>query len=517
VARPLKRRREAAPRLQRIELRSVSLRLGRHRALRGVDFELNRGERWLLHGANGAGKTVLLKMLRGDLWPTPGGRATRSWSFADGERDAEPLRAGTRIAYLGPERQDRYERHQSPLDVAQLVLTGYDDSDFPLQPPTPPQRRRIARLLAAVGLAGLHDRPFRSLSYGQRRRVLLARSLVRAPDVLLLDEALNGLDPHGRRAFLTALRRAVPPRTAWVLSTHRRADAPADVTHVAHMEEGRLVSAGPVQGERQRGSGPVLAPAAAAARPARATQAPPSRRPGGRAPLLRLERARVHREGGPAVIGSFTWELRPGEHWRLRGRNGAGKSTLIALLHGDLWPADGGQLWREPRHVDDWKRVTGLVSPELQARYAATDCTVEEIVGSGFDSSIGLAAGLAPARRRRVRRELAAWNLATLAGRRPRELSYGQLRRTLAARAFLQPRRLLLLDEPYDGLDALHRARFAERLAAAVRRGATLVIATHHPEEVPGWVRNELVMGRGKVPRPVALRAGGQSRGSAAS
>jgi molybdate transport system ATP-binding protein len=537
-----------------------------------VDFDLRHGERWLLQGLNGAGKTVLLKMLRGDLWPTPGSNETRTWHFARGESDTAPLRAFERIAYFGPERQDRYERHESLLDVAQVVLTGYDDSDFPLLPPTAAQRRRIVRLLEAVGLAGLHERPFRSLSYGQRRRVLLARALVRAPDVLLLDEALNGLDGRGRASFLRALQRAVPARTAWVLSTHRVADAPAGITHVARIEGGCIVSAGPVErGSLLRGSalrGSRTHRQAAARSQKRREPVPggsgrgipaadgfanehPARRPRalrgaqwrvvgpeagvrlaeherrasksganehGFAPLLRLERASVHREGGPAVIASFTWELRQGEHWRLRGRNGSGKSTLIALLHGDLWPADGGRLWREPRHAEDWKRQTGLLSPELHARYAATDCTVDEIVASGLHSSIGLDVPPTPAQRRRVLRAMQAWDLQNLRQRRARELSYGQLRRALAARMFLLPRRLLLLDEPYDGLDAVNRTRLAACVTAAVRRGATAVIATHHDDEVPDWVCNELVLGRGKVPRQRAAQgAGRQSRGSAAS
>ncbi len=142
----------------------------------------------------------------------------------------------------------------------------------------------------------------------------------------------------------------------------------------------------------------------------------------------------------------------------------------------------------------------GLVSPELQARYAATGCTVEQIVASGFHASIGLNEWPTAAELRRVRRELRAWGLADLATRQARELSYGQLRLALVARAFVRSRRLWLLDEPFDGLDAAARQRLRARLDAAVSRGATVVMATHHDEDVPAYVTRVLRLRRGRAP-----------------
>ena len=499
----------AARRLERIEVVTVSVRLGRHWALRDVSLDLRAGERWLLLGPNGAGKTVLLKLLRGDVWPTPTGREARRYHLRSGEVLEQSLFASERIAYLGPERQDRYERHESTLDVAQVVLTGFDDSDFPLQAATAVQRRRIAAMLGRVGLAGLAARRFLALSYGQRRRVLLARALVREPDVLLLDEALNGLDGRGRQAFLRALRKAASPQTAWVLSSHRRSDAPADVTHVARIAHGRIASVVDVRDGSERGlRQPQRSPPAAStgsSRAARAGNAAEARRRAAAksaraaSALLRLERAAVYRDER-AVIGAFDWTLEPSTHWCLRGANGSGKSTLIALLYGDLWPAHGGRLHRRWQAADDWKARVGLVSPELQARYAATGCTVAQIVASGLHASIGLNERPTAAEVRRVRRELRAWGLDTLAARQARELSYGQLRLVLAARAFVRARRLYLLDEPFDGLDSGARDKLRARLDAAVAKGATLVMSTHHDEDMPAYVRNVLTLRRARAP-----------------
>jgi molybdate transport system ATP-binding protein len=507
--------RQRGARLERIEVRNASVRLGRHWALRDVSFEIGAGERWLLLGANGAGKTVLLKLLRGDIWPTPASRPRqrelRRYHFAGGDVDEQPIRAHEHIAYLGPERQDRYERYESTLEVQAVVLTGFDDSDFPLQRATATQKRRIRAGLARVGLAGVAARPFRSLSYGQRRRVLLARALVRGPDVLLLDEALNGLDAAGRRSFVRALRRAVPKHVAWILTSHRKVESLAGVTHVAHIAAGRIAGVGPTRGGagtanvRRHPGMTREVPAVSPLPPGRAAVA--KRGAALRRPLLQLTQAAVYRDER-AVIAPFDWTLRKGEHWQVRGANGSGKSTLVALLYGDLWPAAGGRLERALPDVADWKNAVGLISPELQAAYAATGCTVEEIVASGFDASIGLNEWPTPARRRRVRQELRAWGLEALAARQARELSYGQLRLVLAARACVRQRRLYLLDEPFDGLDPAARKALHARLDAAVKRGATIVIATHHQEDVPGFVRNQLELRRGRTPL---------QRGSAAS
>jgi molybdate transport system ATP-binding protein len=489
-------------RLVRIELVQASVRLGNHWAVLEASLDVRAGERWLLLGENGAGKTVLLKLLRGDLWPTPTGREARRYHLGGGEVLTQPQFAADRIAYLGPERQDRYVRRESTLDVSQVVLTGFDDSEFPLTTATRGQRRRITQVLRQVGLAGWSHRAFLALSYGQRRRVLLARAVVREPDVLLLDEALNGLDAKGRTLFLRALHRIASPRTAYVLSSHRRSDAPPDATHVAQMVAGRIVHA------VARPSGQSIARVLATrASPPIAVGAPGvvatgrSARTGTAArPLLSLQRAAIYR-GERAIIGTFDWTLSPGQHWRLRGANGAGKSTLIAVLYGDLWPAHGGQRERRWTAADDWKARVGLVSPELQASYAATGCTVEEIVVSGLHASIGLNDEPTTAERRRVRRELRAWRLDALATRRARELSYGQLRLALAARAFVRPRALFLLDEPFDGLDGAARAAMHARLDAAVKQGATVVIATHHEEDVPRYVLRTLWLRRGRAPK----------------
>lgn len=482
-----------APRLEAVALEHASVRLGRRWVLRDVSLELRTGQGWLLQGANGAGKTVLLRLLRGEIWPTPTGRERLRY-LLDGEWHEQPLLASERIAYLGPEHQDRYERHEWNQRVTEIVATGLFDTDIPLDRPSRRQAREVRRALEEVGLAGLAKRRFLTLSQGQRRRVLLARALVRRPDVLLLDEVLNGLDAPSRRAFLGALRRVARTGTAWMLATHRASDRPVGITHLARLDKGRLATSEVVLAARR------VATTSARPRRRERTRTDSTGAVGRGAPLIAIEGASVYREQR-LVVERLDWQILKGEHWCVTGANGTGKSTLMLLLYGDLWPALGGRVARAgcPPGVaiEDWKHGTGLVSPELQASYAATGCTLEEIVVSGLHSSIGLNEWPLPAELALARRWLGRVGLAGLGERRARQVSYGQLRLALLARALVRPRRLLLLDEPYDGLDARSRAIMSRAVEAAVKGGAQVVLATHHDEDVPTFVRHRLELRSG--------------------
>jgi molybdate transport system ATP-binding protein len=150
-----------------VHLEHCSLILDEHTLLDDVSFELRAGERWALIGANGSGKTMLLKMIRGDMWPTPTGRERRTYRF--GRATREPAGDKHHIAFVGSERQDKYVRYDWNLTVTEVVTTGLFDEDIALTRPKSAQRAKVDRMLKRFGLWGLRARKFLSLSYGQRR------------------------------------------------------------------------------------------------------------------------------------------------------------------------------------------------------------------------------------------------------------------------------------------------------------------------------------------------------------
>ena len=473
-----------SPRLA-VSLRAAGVRRGDKWVLRGITWQLRPGERWALLGENGAGKTQLLKLLSGDIWPTPTRATTAARSYRAGRHAVDLLDAKQRIAYLGGERQDKYARYGWNLRVRDLVATGLHRSDLLLSPVTRTHTRQVAAMLRACGIERLAAREFLSLSYGEKRLALLARALVQQPDWLLLDEVYNGLDGEYRRRIDSVLEAARAQGQSWIATAHRAMDVPLGTRSLIELSQGRIrqmkrLSAADLARLRVR--------AAESASPASARRHRPRRTAAthGRL-LLRLTNVDLY-VGYRAVLRAVNWQLRQGEHWAVFGANGAGKSSFLKLLYGDLSPALGGKIERvgfpAGTPIFEWKRRVGYVSPELQSLYT-TGVNVMELVASGRHSSIGLAAPMTAADLKSARTWLAFFKLRSVAKRRPRELSYGQLRRALIARAMAADPKMLLLDEPFTGLDPIQRAAMKRLLERLMQRQVTIVAAVHHAEDLP--------------------------------
>jgi molybdate transport system ATP-binding protein len=213
---------------------------------------------------------------------------------------------------------------------------------------------------------------------------------------------------------------------------------------------------------------------------------------------------------GVAVLQEVTWQLNRGECWVVHGANGSGKSTLLGALHGEFGVDDRGSLWRrglaDGMPLEGFQRGVGRVAPELQAALPRHLGALECVVG-GLRNSHGIDAGVTAGERRQARRALRRVGALSLAARALHELSYGQMRRVLFARALVRDPAILLLDEPYAGLDAGTRAQLRALIESWMARGRTLVIATHHRDEWPQAATHELLLVGGKVRRCGPLRS----------
>jgi len=210
--------------------------------LKGVDWEVRTGERWVVLGPNGGGKTTLVLLASGYLQPTRG--SVEVLGLRLGRTDVRALRERVVMvsASLG--------RMVVPwLAAREVVVPGRHGALEPWWHSYRPEDQATAEaLLAAAGFGSVADRPFGQLSEGERQQVLLARALMARPELLLLDEPCAGLDMGGRERLVRRLGdlagdASSPPM---VLVTHHVEDVPRGFTHALLLAGGRVLGAGPL-------------------------------------------------------------------------------------------------------------------------------------------------------------------------------------------------------------------------------------------------------------------------------
>ena len=449
-------------------LNQVDVVLLGHTVLHNLTWELLPGEHWAVVGANGSGKTSFLKLIAGNLWPAPQS-GTRRYDFG-AELQIDAVEALSRIALVGHELQDRYTQLGWNFDATDVVLSGIFKTDVPRREPRAEERIRARQMLGGLGLEHLARRPFLELSRGEQRRVLIARALGFEPRILLLDEPMAGLDAAARRR-LNATIDQISRRVSVVCSGHETTNLPSAMNRMLRLEDGHVVESGAFD---------PSAPAHRAAATPR-IESVPQPTCNEAATIIRVEHADIWLDERRALT-DISWRLARDEHWQITGPNGAGKSTFLRMLHGQLRPAVGGWVQfpgiENPENVWTLRQQIAWVSPELQAGYWYPS-TARQCVSSGFDSSIGQTRRLAPTESALVDELLQQFELGDLAERNVRTLSYGQFRRVLIARAVVHEPKVLLLDEPWEGLDPANLELVTRELEHIIARGTQLVVATH--------------------------------------
>jgi iron complex transport system ATP-binding protein len=207
--------------------------------LDGLSWRVERGEHWIILGANGSGKTSLLSALTGYLTPTAGAVEVLGERF--GESDWRELRK--RIGIVSSSVRQRMADGEAALET--VVSGKYAMIDF-WGRVTPHDRRAALRILAQTECSHLAERPWRVLSQGERQRVLIGRALMARPRLLILDEPCAGLDPVAREHFLQFIQRlgAKKNAPALVLVTHHVEEIMPVFTHVLILKNGHVLAAG---------------------------------------------------------------------------------------------------------------------------------------------------------------------------------------------------------------------------------------------------------------------------------
>lgn len=228
-------------------------------------------------------------------------------------------------------------------------------------------------------------------------------------------------------------------------------------------------------------------------------------------PLLAIHEASVLR-GDRLILDRFSLSLAAGQHTAILGANGSGKSTLIRLIARQIYPLARNDntptikvFGRDRWNVVELRSLIGIVSPAVQGDYTNEDAPLEvfDAVVSGFFAARGLWVDheVSESMRQRALEALAQMQATHLIGREMASLSTGEARRVLIARALVHQPRALLLDEPCTGLDPASRRHFLESLRQLAQHGVTLLLVTHHVEEILPEIDHVVLLREGQLLR----------------
>jgi len=462
--------------------------------LHDICWQVERGGHCALLGANGSGKSPLLRLLRGELWPATG---RILWHGPDGPEDS-PLAGKSMAALVSPAQQENYQRQAWDLTGRDLLLTGFEDTPLIYTEVSALRRQAVDDMAARLNAEGLLERRIPTFSQGQLRLLLLGRALLRAPSLLLLDECDEGLDDRHRRIFFETLGDFIG-RCTVLMTAHRAANIPDWCAGRRYMRAGRIFDMPAPQEPAETAPAP---------RPVQHQALEPQ---ADARPLLDLENVTVFIDR-QEVLHNVSWSMHKGENWRITGANGSGKSTLLRLLAGDEFVAAGGRLDRllpgqggKVETLEEVRKGVRLVSDLSQALYGYS-LTAFDMVCTGFDNSIGVYRRFSEKERTEARQRMAQMfpeagpeALDALGRQSIRQLSTGQLRRMFLARALVGSPDILLLDEPCSGLDAPSRAQYMRLLDQLAAQGIQIVFVSHHDEDAPLCINREAHMENGRL------------------
>jgi molybdate transport system ATP-binding protein len=464
----------------------VAIRVRDQRLFTGDCWTIGKGQHWAVVGPNGAGKTSLVGAIAG-LVPVVAGHVLYH----------DPKISPPNIGYLSFETQRRLIAIEERRDESRSFSGTFNGRltvrDF-LRPQVADKTSRPdnrLNLIDHLGISELEGRPIQKLSTGEVRRVLIARELLKAPALLILDEPFDGLDSDRRKQMTSILNRLMGGTTQIILVTHRLTEIPKRITHIVGVKNHRLV----FQKERNRFDRDRvnrLYDVGMLPRQEILWPDPPQINDEHRKlfskVIVDMQNVTV-RYGNVTIINHLNWTVRLGENWAIVGPNGSGKTTLLSLIAADNPQAyandirlfgrkrgSGETLWDIKRHI-------GLVSSEFQIRYRK-QLSAEDAVVSGFFDSVGLYQRASSIQRQTAMKWMKRLGCEDLAKRQYHLLSQGEQRLVLLARAMVKSPRLLILDEPCQGLDQVVRDRLLKIFdQLGFESGVQLIYVTHQAED----------------------------------
>ncbi|WP_270305975.1 ABC transporter ATP-binding protein [Streptococcus infantarius] len=223
-----------------LSLTNVSLERQNKKLLNNVTWQVNKGEHWAILGLNGSGKTSLLKLITAEYWTSQGSVEVLGNKF--GGTDISNMR--TKIGIVGSFIAERLSPH---MLAEKIVLTGKYKSSILYTEYGEKELEEARQMLISIGGEHLLGRIYASLSQGEKQLLLIARSLMESPEILILDEATSGLDLFAREKLLRQIEQItnLPKAPTILYVTHHAEEITRSFTHILLLKKGQIIAKGP--------------------------------------------------------------------------------------------------------------------------------------------------------------------------------------------------------------------------------------------------------------------------------
>lgn len=500
-----------------LTLEGVSVKLGGVALLDKLDWTINPGEQWAITGPSGSGKTVLAHALLGRHFAT--GKIGYHFdqqriAIVEQQHRFKHRPGSTELYYQ--QRFNSSDADQTITVEQELIESGWNNTiagnGFPgngfASPGTSNSGAFDMGIEASADhwLDDLHIRPLLKkpliqLSNGENKRVQLAIALLNKPELLILDNPFLGLDTEGRSTLHTIINTLATRNITIILITSPQ-ELPASITHVGQLEKGTWAFKGPGTDFHPEKKSHTIS-----LDPALLESLKTSFREGHEfSTAVKMVNTTI-KYGEATILNNISWEVRKGECWNVSGPNGAGKSTILSLITADNPQAYANEIWLFDRRrgtgesIWDIKKKIGFVSPELHL-YFDTGANCFEVISSGLFDTIGLFRPLNDAQQALTLRWMQLLSLRDLQTRRLSQLSAGQQRMVLLARALIKNPPMLILDEPCQGLDEEQTAYFRQLITVLCEAfQTTLIYVSHYRQELPACIDRFLQLDKGNIVR----------------
>jgi len=470
--------------------------INRRKVLTIDSFSIRPGEHWCVLGGNGAGKTSLAKLIRGEL--------VRGRQYVE---YAQYFDTATDLDTVSFEEQQRLWSLDNRHDISEYNAEAKDQGTTVarlISPPANPgivQQANVMEMLAMLELDQLLQRGIRFLSSGQVRKAMIARALLNKQAdrnrLLVLDDPLEAIDRQAQPVVRAFLQQWMNERDATLLLSRRESEVLPGITHLAIMEDLKIIEQGPLDQVRTTDSYRRIANPQVTLTVDIPCQANEPGNSVDRQPPVHLNKVNAD-YGDIPVLDQVTWLMDVHHHTLIEGPNGCGKSTLLSLIDGENHKAYGqevilfGVRRGSGESVWDIKSHFGVVSNEIHNKYVK-GWRVLDVVVSGFYDSVGLYDDTGATQIETAERWLCCFSVEHLAREYFHEISFGQQRLILLARAMVKQPDVLILDEPCVGLDDYYRRLVLEFVDRIADQTPTQIIYVSHIEgEEPRCINQRL-------------------------